>query len=535
MKRGRNTVAAWSILPGLAAIVALFFTASCEWETSPANPNSPPNTSLANIPLPGDTLFALVTLHWDGEDDDGFIAGYEYRYVTYHLTPDAVEGECPPDSVVQMTCGDTDNGVIPVTLCAADSVVQEWRRTTETSLTIAFESSADLNFQKVQVRAVDNEGAPDPDPAERCFYTEKTFPPETEILIPSQDEQRFVIREVTDWFLGIPLTFTARDRDGDVVEYGWTVDHGDTTWTSDTTLYIAPDRFPEPLGGRHVIQVTSRDNTNLVDPVGDTVAIYLTEPIFDRGILVVDETLETSFPPGVNASDAQVDSFYADIFQPDTMWDYFTDGMPPREILGRYRLVIWHADNTYGEASEVHKLPQHVDDIMDYLNVGGDFIMSGWRILKSFAPTENFPRSFGEGTFIHDYLHIITVDETILFGDFTGATGVGPHFSDVNVDSLKLAEAFPYYGKLAQINIIPSPAGFTDIVYSYQNADDSPYVEYRGQPCGLRYYGTTFDAVVLGFPIFFIVTEDARTLAREILESMGYIRTAPDFSRVGQE
>jgi len=473
----------------LLCVSLLILIYSCERTTSPAKPNLFPNTTLANIPVENDTLFALVTLHWDGEDDDGYIASYQYRYVTHHLS-------------------------------VGDSVVQDWKNTGETSLTIAFESSDELNYQTFQVRAVDNSGDVDPTPAEKRFYTEQTVVPETKIEYPDFNQIFFAIDYTTDWWEGIRLTFTAKDQDGEVVEYAWAVDESEWNWTQDTMLFISPEYF-KPLEGNHEIKVTARDNTNLIDPVGDSVSIKLIKPTFEKKILIIDETIEAKFPFGVVANDDSVDRFYEDIFRPDDHWDYEQNGMPSKEILGQYRLLIWHADNAYSSDRDPHQLPVHIDDIMDYLNVGGDFIMSGWRILKSFAPREPFPKSFQPGTFIHDYLHILTADETPLVpSDFTGAISFSG-FSHIRVDSLKLAEAFPYNGKLAQINIIPARAGFTSNIYIYDNAADG-LTEPRGMACGLRYYGTVFDAVVFGFPIYFIRKNDAKVLANEILESLGY-------------
>jgi hypothetical protein len=490
-------------------VIIMYLWSACNRKVSAPNDNILPNTTLANIPvgdgdtmfvevetgidtviLQADTLFALVTLHWDGEDEDGFIAGYQYRYITKHVY-------------------------------MGDEFETEWKDTTATSVTIAFESSDILNYQTFQVRAVDNSGDVDPTPAEKKFYTKQTIFPETKILIPSNTQQFFVIEQTTDWWQGIQLTFSALDEDGEVLEYAWAVDNSEWNWGEDTTLYIIPDQFI-PLEGEHIIRVTSRDNTNLEDPVGDSVVVNLLMPSFDKKILIIDETLEGSLPVGVTASDSEVDSFYADIFGTTESWDYQNGGMPPKDILGQYQLVIWHADNCYSSPSNYHKLPDHIEDIEDYLNVGGDFIMSGWRILKSFSPDDNFPKVFEEGTFIHDYLHIKEADETPLSpSDFTGAAGLGS-FSDIKVDSVLMSSAFPYFGKLAQINIMPDCAGFTDVIYSYRNPDDSDLWRFRGQACGLRYYGTSFNAVVLGFPIFFIDKDDAKILAGELLSSLGY-------------
>ncbi|NIT59568.1 MAG: hypothetical protein GWN00_26115, partial [Aliifodinibius sp.] len=159
----------------LISVILFFITAfilSCEQDTNPANPNLTPNTTIANIPVDEDTLFALQTLHWDGEDDDGFIQHYEYRYSTFHM----VRG---------------------------DSFIQDWQMTNSTSLTIPFESSDDLNEQIFEVRAIDNSGAPDPSPAEKRFFTVKTVFPTTEILTPTDGQKAFSIDQTTDWWLGI--------------------------------------------------------------------------------------------------------------------------------------------------------------------------------------------------------------------------------------------------------------------------------------------------------------------------------------------
>ena len=132
----------------------------------------------------------------------------------------------------------------------------------------------------------------------------------------------------------------------------------------------------------------------------------------------------------------------------------------------------------------------------------------------------NFPKTFEPGTFVNDYLHIVSVDETSLIGDFTSAAGLEGVYSDIRVDSAKAA-GFPYNGMLGNVNMILLPAGFTDGIYFYQNKNNSPYYEYRGETVGLRYYGTTFQSVVLGFPMYFIREEDAKRMVIEILSQMG--------------
>ncbi len=472
-------------------LVGLFLF--CERETNPVNPNQLPNTSIANIPKSDDTLFALVTLHWDGEDYDGFISAYEYCYTSYHVWQ-------------------------------GDSFVLDWQKTTETSVTIPFESSDLLNYQRFRVRAIDDKGEVDPEPAQIRFYTVQTIFPETVIEVPEDEQQFFIIDHVTDWWEGVPLRFTASDADGEVVEYAWRVDGAEWTWTTDTSLFLPPDNF-QPLDGPHTISVISRDNTNLVDPIGDSITVILVQPSFDKDILIIDETDDSLFTGPLQAfygRDDLVDSFYYRIFLPDGEWDFFANGMPPKTVLGQYKLVIWHADNPYSNELNVHKLPENIEDIKDYLHVGGDFIMSGWRILKSFAQADPFPKTFQAGSFIHDYLHILEADETILIPtDFVGCNPWPQVTDTMYVDSDKLS-VWPYSGMLGQINIMPRRTGFTDVMYVYANLISSTYYLGRGQPVGIRYYGSVFDTIVLGFPLFFIREDYAMIMADRMLSSLGY-------------
>ena len=187
---------------------------------------------------------------------------------------------------------------------------------------------------------------------------------------------------------------------------------------------ITPEKFSGSLNGPHELKVISRNNTNLVDPVGDSVTVNLIIPSFSKNIIVIDETDEFNNPfISWGLADSTVDKFYAQVFPGATEWDFKTKGMPPREVLADYKLIVWHADDV--PTSRPHKIsePANIEIFTDYLKVGGKFLMSGWRILKSFAYYNNFPFTFTQGTFVHDYLHIRGVTETDILGDMTGAKG----------------------------------------------------------------------------------------------------------------
>jgi hypothetical protein len=477
-------------------MILIFAVASCERPTEPPHANNPPDTKLANIPKDNDTVFALVTLFWDGGDYDGFISHYQYRYFTYHL----ISGSG------QWTLFDST----------------AWRDTVGSSVTIPFNSTDSLNRQEFYVRAVDNDGNVDPTPAKKILTTTRTAPPITKLFTPAKGAKVLVSPQVTDWWPGLNIVFNAKDqaKEGAIVAYAWSADDGAWTWVTDTSLYLPPSAFKTPLNGPHKIKVTSRNNTNLVDPVGDSSNVTLIVPTFEKKILIIDETDEFNSPfVGMHVTDATVDSFYARVFPGSDSWDFKAKGMPPRDVLAQYKLLVWHADDV--PVQKPHKIadPANIAVFTDYLKVGGKFLMSGWRILKSFAYAQNFPYTFPPGTFVYDYLHIYTVDETDIVGDCIGGIGKKGITTDFAVDSLKLAVS-PYNGKLGWVNLIIKPAGFTDMLYAYKNRDDSPYTQYRGRGMALRYYGTVYDAVVLGFPMYFVVEADAMVMAQQILANL---------------
>lgn len=458
-------------------------TLGCDSNLLPASENQPPSTSLANIPLESDTLFALVTMHWNGGDPDGFVSEYQYRVTSTYLF-------------------------------RLDSLVQDWVTTTETSVTLSFSSIDPLNRQRFEVRALDNHGTPDPTPAVRTFYTTQTFAPLTTLHAPIEGQELFVLESATDWWAGIRIIFSGSDEDGHIEEYGYSVDGRPPVWTQDTTAVIGPEALAAPLEGSHTIQVIARDNTDLVSSEGSRATIHLVSPRFDRDLLIIDETNEENFNVRTRQTDEDVDRFYANLFDPDASWDYLEqERMPSLNELGRYKFLMWHADDR--PTSRPHALVMEEPVIRDYLNVGGSMIISGWRILKSFAWQENFPQTFQEGSFVNDYMQIGTVDETALLADFTGGIGVNG-FPDVSVDATKL-DYFPNSGAINNVNIIQQRGGFTELILSYDTSSDTNHPQHRGGAVGLIYFGTSFNAAVLGFPMFFLESADAKLLADAIM------------------
>ncbi|HBQ59642.1 MAG TPA: hypothetical protein DD671_08465, partial [Balneolaceae bacterium] len=110
------------------------------------NENLPPKTSLTlnEINLPeGERLVSQVNISWWGDDPDGFVAGYEF-YI-----------------------GDP-----------AEAAEDDWSFTQNTDSTFILPIPEGSTYANVQfnVRAVDNDGAKDPEPPSLTFPIRNTEP-----------------------------------------------------------------------------------------------------------------------------------------------------------------------------------------------------------------------------------------------------------------------------------------------------------------------------------------------------------------------
>ncbi len=219
MPRHSATPVILRLLPALALGLACT-TLTCERPTAPANANAAPHTRLGNIPKDNDTVFALATMYWDAGDFDGYITGFQYRYVTYHFTGSSW---LPYDSTA-------------------------WKDTVGATVTIPFNSTDVLNKQVFYVRAVDNDGAADPQPATKTLYTTRTTPPISRLLAPGKGASLLVAQQITDWWNGVTITFTAKDQatQGGIEQYAWSVDGSPWHWTERHHGLPPPVGLPGP-------------------------------------------------------------------------------------------------------------------------------------------------------------------------------------------------------------------------------------------------------------------------------------------------
>jgi hypothetical protein len=197
--------------------------------------NLPPDTYLTGVPADSTTSFYKVHLFWYGGDADGKVVGYEF--------------------VV------TDS--LPV-----DEDTLTYRYTTRTDSLIIFPvgSRQQVLGHRFYVRAIDNDGAVDPEPAIAFFGALDLIPPSpvftlAEAFDPESDEV-------------YPLTSTADPVPTDTVPSGWDVRFRWRGVDGDRMLDESGDTIAVGEIVRYEYWLAPVEVEPNVGDVGDTVAVY---------------------------------------------------------------------------------------------------------------------------------------------------------------------------------------------------------------------------------------------------------------------
>ena len=271
--------------------VSAFTIWSCKEPGGMLHGNAPPRTRLANVPVNDDSAkyyrngaIPEVQLSWVGDDEDGFVIAYRYRWTSWQ-TPirDSIVTESKPwitvlnitqvgsinlvsssnmilvpsntgglykiynflttldrdiDTALIRAIGDSLEterpfavpyraGIVPGDSLLGASKLQ---LTTPTNGAFIFSSLADSNMHRFQVKAVDNENAEDPAPASVHFWTQRTRGPLMRFYsplggsggVPTLDS--IVLRYKTERWPGARFTFASLDASTFDQEYQWKVD-----------------------------------------------------------------------------------------------------------------------------------------------------------------------------------------------------------------------------------------------------------------------------------------------------------------------
>jgi hypothetical protein len=161
-----------------------------------------------------------------------------------------------------------------------------------------------------------------------------------------------------------------------------------------------------------------------------------------------------------------------------------------------------------------------------YVRAGGNLILAGMCPSQALAGFQSYPADFAPGDFLHDYAGLTqsrntggrtNPDPPNRYGyAFLGAAAAGPDFADVYVDTLgKWGSYYTAYGGIPYCDAFDT-APRDDVIYLFQAHVNTAF---QSAPCVVRRFGTSGEgsAAIVGFPIYFLKTSQARAMVEQIL------------------
>jgi hypothetical protein len=229
----RRAVSAVSLA---AAILAVLLFGCREEVVTDIDRNLAPDTYLTGVPAESTTTVYHLHLFWHGSDTDGKVVGYEY----------AVTDSLPVDE---------------------DSLGYVYTTRTDSIFIFQVGENQQVLGHRFYVRAIDNEGKVDPEPAWTFFGAVDLVPP-TPLIIDS-------LSWAWDPLTGDTLHLrSTNDADPDTVPAGWNVRFAWTGIDGDRIIKIWGEEVVVGKVVQYAWQLVGRDIAMTVGGPRDTLAVY---------------------------------------------------------------------------------------------------------------------------------------------------------------------------------------------------------------------------------------------------------------------
>jgi len=232
----------------------------------------------------------------------------------------------------------------------------------------------------------------------------------------------------------------------------------------------------------------------------------------DQGVLIVADTSDGngSFQnPTIDSTTQFYNQILSD-YAPD-IYPLWEEGEVKLADLGAYSTVIWHKNNG---AMNVYD-SRTISSIKEFLDCGGNILFSLYFPGNLLGGVNQYPSEFVEGDFIYDYLMIDQVYRNST-ARFDAAEPLIDSYPLISVDMDKAPEGLEYH--IINIESIrPRTPGTAIYAYSSSFTEGSPGAVMDGMPVGVEYIGTDYKSVILSFPLYYMVEDDARDLINYVM------------------
>jgi hypothetical protein len=373
------------LVPGVA-LVALTL-AGCGLK-SITRPESVPDTFIF-VQGPVDTVNHVVHLHWWGTDPNGYIAGFDVRL----LNPAA-----PADT--------------------------GWRFTTLRDSVITVATPTGFTEAVFEVRAINDRGVKDPDPARQPFEF-RNEPPVLRLLGKPNTAER---SDTT--FASVTVDWSVSDPDGDasrVVCRVWLDGQADAPLVASGTSFTMPSQLFLQGGayrsGFRTLYLQGIDDGGMAGPV-DSVRWYVRQPVSGARprLLLVDGT------PTTYSANFRADTLYANAVAgtglDPTSWTVlrletnqpFRSAKDLEQTLKQFEVVVWYR----GEQSALPTvLGTYGGGIGPYVEAGGRMFIESLSLTEAMSTPGAFSLDF-----VRRYLNCDGVFQFGLAPDSSAAWGL---------------------------------------------------------------------------------------------------------------
>jgi hypothetical protein len=434
--------------------------------------NTPPDDPSGNNPINPE-----ITFYWSGNDPDGYIIKYKYRWC----------------NIINKDTTWTEWHYISAIDASGNKIIGS------NSVTLIMDSPDETNIHIFEVAAIDNMLGEDKSPALVRFCTRKGPAPET-ILTDFPPSENIVNDNITESWNGLFFRFS------DIAShYSYKINNGLWSAFSDTnTITLTGKLFPG--SGNYQLYFKAKNKYSVEDNTPLEFDVKIIKPVYTKDILLIDMTSNGIGVQG-SPSDEEVDSFYdticKDLNLTDDLWNFKNTGFPSRAAIANYKMVLIYSDNSYSDFD--NKLfKSDIDILQDYLNTGGRLITSGW------IPSNIFLSSMQADSFFYKYSQVKTGPETI-HGSLPIKLNNLLNYPALRIDETK----FPPSWSNTFDNIqIYSPRAFGETIYTLNWQSNAN----NGKAAIMELKTNTYKTVLSSLPLYYFIKDDVKSLFQKVID-----------------
>jgi hypothetical protein len=242
--------------------------------------------------------------------------------------------------------------------------------------------------------------------------------------------------------------------------------------------------------------------------------VFATPPSFDRGILVVNESINgsgTLTDPNLQMIDDHfallLESFRHEIYYPEY------DIPVTLNKLGLYSVILWQCRTAPYSPS---LLKDNIGEIKKYLDMGGNMIVNSDKAGLLIENNMSYPYNCTEESPAYKYFGLDSLFSSSLTR-FSGAESASGFFGDIILDTTKVSPSNGDYF-LRGIEVF-APVDYTDVIYTF-GSDYDPLTNagmYKGKPVGIMNITDNYKTALLNFYLYYADPDRGKNFIETLL------------------